>query len=141
MTWKTTFEDRLKSWVDLRSSTGVEPLAEYLQRVNEWWHQTPWSPYYLHWDDVETWPTPWDLLADNIFCPVSRGVGMLYTLALSPRGDTKDAQLLGFGNDNLVIVRRGLYVLNYSQESVVNITLPTKHTHYRLSVTDVLQRI
>lgn len=139
--WKPTFEERLVDWVELRNPNPVEPLEAYLLRVNEWWHQTPWSPYYLHWDDVDTWPTPWELLDDNIFCPISRGLGMLYTVALCGHPDIKNAALLDFGTDNLVVISRGLYVLNYSKDNILNITLPAKHALHRLPIASVLQRI
>jgi hypothetical protein len=122
--WKTTFEERLAEWVALRNPIPGEDVEAYLIRVNEWWHRAPWTPYYLHWADQETWPTPWELLDDNIYCTVSRGLGIIYTLALSTHPGVISASLAEVENDNLVLVNSGLYTLNYSPETIVNIILP-----------------
>jgi len=137
--WARTFETRLSEWITLRDNSTMSD-EEYLEAVNEWWHQTPWSPYYLHWDDVEQWPTPWDLLADNIFCPVSRGLGMIYTLALSPR--TFQGELAELGSDTIVLVGPEIYTLNYSPTSIVNIKLPgAPAVNHTLSIDDIKKKL
>jgi hypothetical protein len=65
--WHKTFDQRLYSWTDLRSQTKDLPIQTALIKINNWWAQTPWVPYYLHWDDRENWPDPWQLLDENIF--------------------------------------------------------------------------
>ena len=92
-----------------------------LQAINAWWHQTPWKPYYLHWDDQPRWPDPWQLLSDDIYCPVAKGLGILYTISMLGRADMVDAELvLTDSGDNLVLVQERKYILNWSPDSVVN---------------------
>ena len=132
--WPNSFEERLTAWTALRDNEAL-PLEDYLRQVNSWWHTTPWSPYYLHWDDRAEWPTPWQLLSDNVFCPVSRGLGVLYTLALSPRAI--DAELVEVDNDNLVLVNHGKYTLNYHPSEIVNIKLPEVVSSHRISIEEI----
>jgi hypothetical protein len=34
-----------------------------------------------------TWPDPWQLLSDDVYCEVARGLGILYTITLLDRAD------------------------------------------------------
>ena len=92
-----------------------------LETINAWWHQTPWKPYYLHWDDQPRWPDPWQLLSDDVYCPVAKALGILYTISMLDRADMVDATLvLTEDGDNLVLVQETKYILNWSPDSVVN---------------------
>jgi hypothetical protein len=119
--WPTTFEARLQSWADLRVQVQAIECRQALEKINIWWHQTPWKPYYLHWDDQATWPNPWQLLSDDVYCPVARALGILYTISMLDRADMVDAKMiLTDSGDNLVQVAQGKYILNWSPNSVVN---------------------
>jgi hypothetical protein len=118
--WHKTFDQRLYSWTDLRSQTKDLPIQTALIKINNWWAQTPWVPYYLHWDDRENWPDPWQLLDENIFCNLARGLGIVYTLLLLDRPDFKNLLLFESDSDNLVMVGKEKYILNSTQEIFVN---------------------
>lgn len=120
--WATTFESRLLCWADLRTSCADMDRFQCLQHINTWWHETPWTSYYLHWDDQTHWPDPWQLLEDNIYCNVARALGMLYTITMLDRTDMQDAIMVDNGNDNLVLVEDGKYILNWSRDCIVNIS-------------------
>ena len=119
--WPKDFADRLTAWSALRSQVQDMELESALTAVNAWWHQTPWKPYYLHWDDHPRWPDPWQLLSDDVYCPVAKGLGILYTISMLDRADMVDAELvLTEEGDNLVLVQETKYILNWSPDSVVN---------------------
>lgn len=139
--WYPTFDQRLASWVRLRDECASMALPLALANINTWWHKTPWTPYYLHWDDRLTWPDPWQLLDDNIFCPVARGLGMLYTISLLDRADMQDACLIEGENHNLVQVQGGKYILNWDRENIVNISLSPRGIRNRITQQQVKQRI
>ena len=42
----------------------------------------PISNHYLHSDFIKDWPTPWELLSDNIYCYYARALGMFYSMRL-----------------------------------------------------------
>jgi hypothetical protein len=119
--WPKTFADRLAAWSALRAQVHAMDCQEALEQINAWWHQTPWKPYYLHWDDQPRWPDPWQLLSDDVYCPVAKGLGILYTISMLDRADMADAELvLTESGDNLVLVQETKYILNWSPDSVVN---------------------
>lgn len=121
--WHKNFDDRLAAWNQLRSRATQPPIEQALLDINSWWFQTPWTPYHLHWDDRPTWPDPWQLLDDNLFCSLARGLGILYTIALLDRSDIRDSVLVDTGTDNLVLVDKKKYILNWDRQQVLNINL------------------
>jgi hypothetical protein len=119
--WPNTFDRRLTAWYNLRQSAKTLPVESALQAINSWWFGSPWQPYYLHWDDIKSWPDPWQLLNDNIYCEVARGLGILYTITLLDRADLTSASLvLTRSGHNLVLVDQTKYILNWEANSVVN---------------------
>lgn len=119
--WPNTFALRLESWNSLRDSCQTLPLEQALEAINTWWFNVPWKPYYLHWDDQSTWPDPWQLLSDNHYCDLARGLGILYTITLLDRADLTSAELvLTEEGDNLVLVEKLKYILNWDKDTIVN---------------------
>ena len=119
--WPKTFDQRLKSWNQMRTEAQILPLDSALGTINAWWFESPWQPYYLHWDDQPKWPDPWQLLSDNVYCDLARALGILYTISLLDRADMADAELvLTEDGSNLVLVAKEKYILNWNKESIVN---------------------
>jgi hypothetical protein len=125
--WPITFESRLDSWTQLRTRARNLPVESALEAINSWWFTSPWTGYHLHWDDREDWPDPWQLLDDNIFCEVARGLGILYTITLLERADIESAELvLTQSGHNLVLVDKSKYILNWDKSTIVNINPEVK---------------
>lgn len=119
--WASTFAGRLESWYGMRQKCHALSVESTLITINSWWCTTPWQPYYLHWDDQLTWPDPWQLLNDNVYCDLARALGILYTISLLDRADLTDATLvLTLDGHNLVVVDKSKYILNWSPDTVVN---------------------
>ena len=122
--WPASFEGRLRSWTALRSQVVNLTPESALRTINAWWFATPWRPYYLHWDDLSTWPDPWQLLNENIYCDIARGLGILYTIALADHPEIQDASLiLTQDNGTLVQVSAEKYILNWEPDTIVNTSL------------------
>ena len=121
MKWPATFEARLDSWNQLRTQVAGQPVELALETINSWWFQSPWTAYHLHWDDQNTWPDPWQLLSDNMYCEVARGLGILYTITCLNRGDMDSAELVLTNDDrNLVLLDKSKYILNWDRTVVLN---------------------
>jgi hypothetical protein len=128
--WPCTFDARLAEWTRLRQQCADLPLESALEAINTWWFQVPWTAYHLHWDDRPTWPDPWQLLEDNIYCSLARGLGIMYTITLIDRSDLQTAQLTEHGADNLVVISQKKYILNWDKDQIVNINItPIKTRH------------
>jgi hypothetical protein len=102
-------------------------IGPALELAADVWGQSPFTPYYLDYDQPDTWPDPWTLISDNCYCDVAKALGLLYTVYLSRHGSEHDLKLrilrrpLDRREYNLVIVDDGKYVLNLLAHEVVNI--------------------
>lgn len=139
--WARTFDARLASWNQLRVSVATMPVDQCLHAVNAWWFDTPWRAYHLHWDDQPTWPDPWQLLSDNLYCGLARGLGIVYTIAMLDRADLQDSQLVDTGSDNLVLVDKKKYILNWDAEQVLNINPGPYKVYHSVSQQEIKQQI
>jgi hypothetical protein len=139
--WPRTFPERLQAWAALREQcTSADPHTA-LTAIDYWWQKTPWCPYHLHWDDRATWPDPWQLLDDNLYCSLARGLGIMYTIAMLDRKDIQDAVMFEANGDNLVQVGSEKYILNWSGGTPLNIIPGTKNLRRQISQQEILQQI
>ena len=139
--WPRDFSERLESWAQLRQQCSKLDPEPALIKINTWWFQTPWTAYHLHWDDQQDWPDPWQLLSDNQYCPVARGLGIMYIIARLDHEDLQDACMIEYQSDNLVLVNKEKYILNWDPDQVVNISLGKSKPRRRVSQEQVKQKI
>ena len=77
------YDQRLLSWSNFRKSleTSEDPIQDTINFYNNAptisIHTDPWTP--------EMWPTPWELLQENQYCPFTSVLGMCYSLQLTER--------------------------------------------------------
>jgi hypothetical protein len=139
--WPKTFAERLESWTQLRRQASTADAETALNAINSWWFQTPWRAYHLHWDDRAVWPDPWQLLSDDLYCPLARGLGILYTITMLDRPDLQDAVLVEVDSDNLVLVDKKKYILNWDANSIVNIKPTQSRSRHSLTQEQIKQKI
>ena len=139
--WPQNFSERLENWAQLRQQCLTLSPEPALIKINSWWFVTPWTAYHLHWDDQQDWPDPWQLLSDNQYCPVARGLGIMYTIAMLDREDLQDACMIEYQSDNLVLVNKEKYILNWDPDQVVNISLGRSKPRRQVSQEQVKQKI
>jgi hypothetical protein len=139
--WPRDFSERLESWAQLRQQCRQLDSEPALIKINQWWFQTPWTAYHLHWDDQADWPDPWQLLSDDQYCPVARGLGIMYTIAMLDREDLQDAQMIEYHSDNLVLVAKEKYILNWDPDQVLNISLGKSKPRRQVSQEQIKQKI
>ena len=128
------FETRLRSWAKLREEIlSLDSISQVI-KIDDFWQKSPIQNHYLHPDYIKDWPTPWQLLSDNVFCYYARALGIVYTLLLLGK---KNIDLVDAVDDNsnevvLVLVDDAKYVLNYWPNTVVdnhisNFAITRKH--------------
>lgn len=139
--WPKTFEERLAGWTQLRQQAALADTESALLAINSWWFQTPWRAYHLHWDDQPDWPDPWQLLSDNLYCPLARGLGILYTITLLDRADLQDAVLVEVGSDNLVLIDKEKYILNWDLSTIVNTSPRVLNSRHSVTQEQIKQQI
>ena len=139
--WPRSFAERLESWANLRQHCVDLDLESAVIKINAWWFQSPWTAYHLHWDDKADWPDPWQLLSDDVYCPLARGLGILYTVTLLDRADLQDTCMIEYLGDNLVLVSGEKYILNWDPDQVLNISLGSSKSRRRVSQEEIKQKI
>lgn len=120
-------EDRLRSWREFRSSIDSLPVEDALDQTAELWSRAPFVPYNLDMNQPGSWPDPWTLIYENVYCDVAKCLGIVYTLCLTHH--LRDAEIeirvykdLVTGYQyNLAWLDQGKYVLNMIDGQVVNI--------------------
>ena len=76
-------QQNLASWYKLRQhlETATDPLGD----VARFFLKLPRVKLYTDPYDESTWPTPWELVTENEYCPFNRILGMCYSLQLTER--------------------------------------------------------
>ena len=139
--WLPTFAQRLDSWSQLRAQAAQVDSDTALHLINAWWFHSPWRAYHLHWDDQPSWPDPWQLLSDNMYCSLARGLGIMYTIAMLDHQEMQDSHLVDTGGDNLVLVDKKKYILNWDAEQVLNINPGPYKVRHSVSQQEIKQQI
>ena len=123
--FQLNYDARLRSWYDLRQKLQNADTATKCLEIDKWWQSAPLVNHYLHPHEVSVWPGPWELLNDNEYCYLARGLGIFYTLVLTGIEDVDF--LLGRDDNNedvaLVLVDSAKYILNYWPDTVLSNTL------------------
>jgi len=114
--------ERLRSWIMLRESIQNKDTQTICKEVNNYWINLKTERYYLHPIDMEDWPTPWELIYDNIYCGYAKALGIIYTLLLSGIRDVDLVEIMYDNNENIpvVLVDNAKYVLNLQDYEPVN---------------------
>lgn len=136
------YYSRLRSWHNLKENLISSNIANICVEVDKFWQRVPLLGHYLHIDDIEEWPDPWQLLSDNNYCTYARGLGMVYTLLQLGIKDVDFVEVLDENEEQfaLVVVDNAKYVLNYWPDSVLNTQLSAFRVTRRLDMTTLKQK-
>jgi hypothetical protein len=120
--FQLSYIDRLREWRDLRNSIKSQTLEQQCIAIDHWWQQAPVVNHHYHWHDTNQWTDPWEMLSENIYCPLTRAVGMCYTMLMNDINDIEliHAQDQCAEDHYLVIVNNAKYVLNYWPDTVIS---------------------
>lgn len=134
---------RLRAWRKLRETLASADLETICVEVDKFWQQAPLSTHYLHPADIDNWPTPWELIADNNYCYYGRALGMVYTLMLLGVKDIALVEVTAYNAEDtvLILVDNAKYVLNFLPNSVVNISLSDFQIKNQLNITNLYSKI
>lgn len=104
-------------WIDMRESITDMELEEALNTVSKFFAFTPYSKTRIPLFSPKDYPTPWDMIIENDYCPSSISLIMYYTLQLA--GFDANVAIVGDGYEEYLITTiSNRYVLNYIQNSV-----------------------
>lgn len=141
--FQSDYNYRIREWKSLRIEIRTLPMNQLCVMVDDWWQQAPLINHHLHWADSDSWPDPWTILSENIYCPLTRAIGMCYTLLMS---DITEVNLITACDHqaeehHLVVVGNAKYVLNYHPKSVLSTSLADFSVVRELSTNCIRERI
>ena len=92
----------------------LETATNPLEVVADVYSLTPRVKIYSDPYDQSTWPTPWELVEENQYCPFNQVLGVAYTLGLTDRfKDWQPTITIAVDNDNKCV-----YYLLYLDDKV-----------------------
>ena len=141
--FQSQYEIRLQNWYDLRKEVQDLSIQQQCVIVDKWWQNAPLVNHYLHPDFTTEWPGPWELLVENNYCTIARGLGMCYTLLLL---GVTDIDFVLAKDDNgdeipLVMVDNAKYILNYWPNMVLNINLQDFIITKRININELQNKL
>lgn len=141
--FQNDYEIRLQNWHDLKEKIKNQDSKTKCIEVDKWWQQAPLVSRHLHILDTETWPNPWELLVENTYCEVARGLGMCYTLYMAGEKTVEFVEAADVsGNDVvIVLVDDAKYILNYWPDTVLNNSLHDFRIKRKINITSLLEKL
>ena len=77
------YEQRLYDWREFRKS--LETDADPLTSVINFYSKVPLVKYQCDPYDSTSWPSPWEVIQDNVYCPFIKILAMGYSLQLTDK--------------------------------------------------------
>jgi hypothetical protein len=121
----------IKNWYNFRQQleTSKHPFTE----VSNYFLSKPKAKFYTDPYDQSTWPTPWELIIENEYCPFNLILGICYTLQLTERfNDITPTIAIAFDNSSkeayyLLIIKDQVFGYSDDEWTTVN-SLPNTLT-------------
>ena len=79
----TNVEERITQWRDFRNT--LEDCKDPFTKTLEFWNKAPRIDKYINQYNSQEWPTPWEVLKENRFCPVAIPLMIGWTMKLTTR--------------------------------------------------------
>jgi hypothetical protein len=117
----TNLDERITLWREFRNT--LEDCIDPTTKCLEFWQHAPRTDKYLNRFNSQEWPTPWEILKENRYCPVAIPLMIGWTMKLTTRF-TKAPVLIKISIDiksqryyNLVEVENT--IIDYENNSIV----------------------
>jgi hypothetical protein len=75
------YQERLVFWHEFRSK--LETQEDPIKSVIDFWNTAPEISIQADPWDQNTWPDPWEMIHDNVYCPFVKILAICYTLQLT----------------------------------------------------------
>lgn len=141
--FQQNYDTRLRYWYDLRIKIENLDLLTKCVEIDRFWQNTPLVNHYLHTLDTETWPDPWQLLVENTYCTVARGLGICYTLLLLNETNIEMVEATDKMGEEvvLVLVDDAKYILNYWPNTVLSNSLTDFSIKRKINIKHLINNI
>lgn len=118
-------DNRISAWSHFRASLDESPTP--LDDVIEFWQGAPFVPYNRNVDPFNryAWPTPWDIIVENLYDDFTKALMMSWTLKLTDKFKNSKIEIKTYTDNeknkvyNLVVVD-DTSVINYYDNSLID---------------------
>jgi hypothetical protein len=125
------FEDRLAAWRDIRDQLNFD--IDPIQTAIDFWNVIPKSVRNIDPYDSTTWPDPWQMIEENVYCEYTTTLAIGYTLMLTEKfKDWRYEIQVGIDKEQsklYYILIAGDRVIGLDQEKSVHIKDIPKNIH------------
>ena len=114
--------DRLTEWKKFRNTLpALDELTQFTEVV-KFFSKAPLENRSYDITDLKSWPTPWELMNENLWCRDSIAVGMEFTLGLSginrERMEINHIIFKNKSDERLILKIDQRWILNYDWGSI-----------------------
>jgi hypothetical protein len=133
MNWNVMCEDdRIHLWRMLRKSMKSLPTDKKIQKVVEFAATIPYTARTIDYYSPSTWPAPWEILHNALFCANGISILLYHTLKLSEIQDIELLLVNYAGDIFLLPCVDGIHVLNFSIGEVCSLTDLEKNDKFQI---------
>ena len=131
MIWDLPTEARLVLWRNFRKTLEWKDLHAAAEASAEWWSEIPTldaTPNVSAQWATDTWPDPWNLMADGPLDHTHISVAIAYTLWMTALPEDKERIELGVFNSQerrqilLVVVIDKKWLINYNSGKMIDMS-------------------
>lgn len=122
-----SLEERLTNWLSLRQELDQSPIP--LENVWEFWKQAPFIPHNRNIDPYyqKSWPTPWEIIAENKYDDFTKALMIAWTLKLTKRFSNSPIEIKTLvdtarAREYNIIYIENKWALNYSDNGPVPVS-------------------
>lgn len=99
----STPEERIANWRELREHISSLSEEEQINSIAEFFARVPIGARCIDFYTPESWPTPWELLYHNLFCPSTISLLIYHTLCIALGRDRVSIILIDSGDDRFLV--------------------------------------
>lgn len=96
-----SFEKRLAFWRDFRIK--LEESEDPLLETINFWKTIPEVSFQADPYDQNTWPSPWQIINENVYCSFVKILAICYTLQLTDRFSQSNFEIHITQDDNEIL--------------------------------------
>lgn len=129
------YESRLVLWHEFREY--LETAEDPFRSVIDFYKSAPLVSIQTDPYDQSTWPAPWEILRENLYCEFVKLLAICYTLQLTERlnGETFGIHIVRDDNnsDTLFLLFVGDTCIGYDYDTPVPVSELPKDLHFETS--------
>ena len=112
-------EQKYDQWKKLREEVTQTDLEEALQTTAKFFFSVPISTRYLDFYTPDTWPSPWEILHEGLYCKNTVSLLIYHTISMTHKDVELEMLLVDDDTDRYIIPRiNQSYILNFEPGNV-----------------------